>query len=60
MSHDSADANKTVEPIMGDVAKRLDGIVRRHHGRPKPAPEKVTYRVPAPPRAECKGQRKLW
>ena len=57
---EAGDTNKTVQPIPpGDPAKRLDAIVRRHGGRPKPL-ERIHYGPPAPPRADCKDQRKLW
>jgi hypothetical protein len=55
-----ATPDQRVEPILADdIAKRLDGIVRRHGGKPKPV-EQIRYNPPAPKRGECKGQRKLW
>jgi len=60
-THDAGDRNKTVTPITDpDPAKRLDAVIRRHGGKPKPVPGKVSHHLPEPKRAECKGQRKLW
>lgn len=55
------DPNQNVDPIAStDTTKRLDAIVRRHGGKPKPVPGKVSHHLPEPKRGECKGQRKLW
>lgn len=56
-----ANGNLSIKAIMASsTAQRLDAIVRRHGGTPKPAAGTATFRLPDVGKRSCEGQLALF